>query len=191
MTECYDIGKEKTNFALIAGSLHLLFAALQGVAATGFVDIPLVPGNAMGVFVLTVLGLVFIFGYRELEQGIPEGVSFIVVGIMLSLIFGVLYLLVLGADAVSAYVVKAENFEDWTVMDGIRPEIYLSLISLYGYLRWKDEFSSVEIPLPGGTTSPPATESNDEVTPSQEAIDEEREPIPELEMGDDEGEVIS
>ncbi len=93
MTECYDSGKEKITFSLILGFLYILFGILQAVASTGVVYIFLVPGNIMGTFVLIVIGSVFLFGHKELEEGISEGVAYIVVGIMLSLIFGALYLL--------------------------------------------------------------------------------------------------
>lgn len=151
MTECYDTGKEKVTFSLILGSLYILFGILQAIASTGIVDILLVPGNIMGTFVLTVIGSVFLFGHKELEEGINEGVAYIVVGIMLSLIFGALYLLVMGADAVSAYILSSEDFQDWTPLDDLRPELYLSFLSVFGYYRWRDEFSMEEIMIPEGS----------------------------------------
>ena len=147
MTECYDTGREKVMFALVTGILYILFGVLQAVAATGYIEIPLVPGNIMGAFVLVVIGLVFLFGYKELKDGIAGGVAFIVVGIMLSVIFGVLYLLVMGADTISAYVLSSEDFQDWTPLDDLRPELYLSLLSVYGYFKWREEFS-MEAPIP-------------------------------------------
>ncbi len=144
MTECYDTGREKINFALVTGSLYILFGVLQGIAATGFVEIPLVPGSFMGVFVLVVIGSVFLFGYKELKDGIAGGVAFIVVGIMLSIIFGALYLLVMAADSISAYVLSSDDFSNWTPLDDLRPELYLSLLALYGYRKWKGEFSAEE-----------------------------------------------
>lgn len=141
MTECYDTGKEKIAFALVTGSLYIVFGVLQAVASSGSIDIPLVPGSIMGAFVLIVIGSVFLFGHKELKEGIADGVAFIVVGIMLSIIFGILYLLVMGADSVSAYIISSEDFHDWTPLDDLRPELYLSLLSIYGYSKWKDEFS--------------------------------------------------
>lgn len=147
MTECYDTGREKVTFALVTGIMYVLFGVLQTVAATGFIDIPLVPGNIMGALVLVVIGSVFLFGYKELKEGIAGGVAFIVVGIMLSVIFGVLYLLVMGADTISAYVLSSEDFQNWSPLDDLRPELYLSLLSVYGYFMWRDEFS-MEEPIP-------------------------------------------
>jgi len=141
MTECYGPLKEKMTFSLITGALYIVFGILQAIAATGLVDIPLVPGNAMGVLVLVVIGATFLFGYNELNQGINEGVAYLMVGIVLSLIFGLLYVLVLSADAVSAYVVGSEDFEEWTIIDGIRPELYLAFLSLFAFFRWRDDIS--------------------------------------------------
>jgi len=134
-----DIG-QKISFSIIVGLLYLLFGILQLIASVGLADIPLVPGNAIGVLVLIVIGAVFLEGYRELTEGTIEGISYVYVGILLSMAFGILYLLVLGADALSAYVLELDDFEDWTLVDGMRPELYLSVLPLIGYLKWRKEF---------------------------------------------------
>ena len=141
MNEYSDTGHEKITFTFVAGTLYILFGILQAIAATGLAEIPLVPGNAIGVFVLFVIGIVFLFGYKELKEGIPDGIAYLFVGILLSLIFGILYLLVMGADVLSAYILKSEDFENWTLLDDVRPELYLAFLSLISYLRWKNEFS--------------------------------------------------
>jgi hypothetical protein len=160
MTECYDAGKEKLTFALVTGSLYIVTGILQALTGAGLFSLPLLPGSIMGAFVLIVIGSVFIFGHRELAESNPEGQAFIVVGILLSIIFGILYLLVLSADMLSAYVLESDDFSDWTIMDDLRPELYLSLLAVWGYLKWKDEFSMEEaIPLDGGKKpSSPETE---------------------------------
>ena len=140
-TEINDKNQEKMKFGLIIGIIYVMFGILQAIATTGLLDIPLVPGNAIGVLVLFVIGAVFLSGYRELKDGIPEGISFIHVGIMLSLVFGIIYCLVMGADAFEAYVLGNEDFEDWTFVDGLRPELYLALLSLMGFFKWRDEFT--------------------------------------------------
>jgi len=154
MTECFGGMEGKANFALLAGTLYILFGVLQGVVLLNIVNLPLIPGNAMSIPILLIIGLVFIFGYREMMEGIPEGISFVYVGIMLSLIFCGLYLLVLAAHSFSTYLLKSEDFQDWTFMDGIRPEIYLAALSVWAYFRWKDDFihdqSSIKIEVKNG-----------------------------------------
>ena len=141
MAELTVEDEEKMKFGLAVGALYVFFGILQAIASTGIADIPLVRGNAVGVLVLAVLGAVFLFGYSELKDGIPEGIASIHVGIMLSLVFGVIYLLVMGADASEAYLIQSEDFKDWTFVDDVRPELYLAFLSLIGFLRWRDEFS--------------------------------------------------
>lgn len=131
---------QKMTFTLIAGLLYVIFGILQFIAITGVVEIPLVPPNTIGVMVLLVIGAVFLEGYRELSEGNSEGVAYVHVGIMLSIAFGILYLLVLGADTFSAYILELEDFEEWTIMDDMRPEFYLGFLSLAGYFMWKDDF---------------------------------------------------
>ncbi len=149
MAEIDVENEEKMTFGLAAGALYVFFGILQALASTGLVDIPLVPGNAIGVLVLVVIGAVFLFGYRELKEGIPEGIAYIHVGIGLSLVFGIIYLLVMGADAISAYLIRSEDFEDWSIIDDVRPELYLALLSLIGLVKWRDEFSLKGITISG------------------------------------------
>lgn len=144
MTECYDSGKQKLTFALVTGALYIATGILQALAGAGLFTLPLIPGSIMGSFVLIVIGSVFLFGRKELSESNPEGEAFIVVGILLSILFGILYLLVMGADAISAYVLSSEDFGDWTLLDDLRPELYLALLSVFGYLKWKDEFTMDE-----------------------------------------------
>ena len=144
MTECYDSGKEKLTFTLVTGVLYIFAGILQALVGAGLFTLPLVPGSIMGAFVLIVIGSVFLSGHRELSRSDPEGQAFIFVGILLSILFGILYLLVMGADTISAYLLGSEDFEDWTVFDDLRPELYLALLSVYGYFRWKDEFDMDE-----------------------------------------------
>ena len=141
LDEINDENQEKMKFGFITGIIYVMFGVLQATAATGLLDIPLVPGNAISVLVLFVIGAIFLSGYRELKDGIPEGIAFIHVGIMLSLVFGIIYCLVMGANAFEAYVLENEDFEDWTFVDGLRPELYLAFLSLIGFFRWKDEFT--------------------------------------------------
>ena len=140
-----DVTEEKLIFGLVAGSAYMLFGVLQALVCVGVVEIPFVPAEPVGVFVLLILGAVFLSGYRELREGTDEGVAHVHVGLLLSLLFAVLYLLILGADALEAYLLKNEDFAGWTPSDGIRPELYLALLSLMGLYRWKDVFSFKDI----------------------------------------------
>ena len=133
------------RFALLIGSCYLFVAVLQFLVLAGVFEIPLVPAEPMGAVVLTVFGLVFLSGYHELNDGVEDGVAHVYVGVLISLIFGVLYLLVLGADAMEAWLIGNEDYSDWSLMDGLRPEIYLSLLSLSGAWWFRKELKLEEL----------------------------------------------
>ncbi len=148
MTGSSKENRQKMMFGLIVGVAYLLFAVLQFIAALG-IEIPLVPGSFVGTLVLAVLGGVFLFGYKELNMGISEGLAYIHVGIMLSLLFGVIYLLVMLGDLMEAYLIGSEDYEDYTPLDSLRPELYLALLALAGYFKWPETVSLKELSKAG------------------------------------------
>lgn len=129
-------------FSLVTGCIYLVFGGLQVIAGLGFnseiIDLLLVPSDILGGFVLLIIGTVFIFGFKELYNDIAEGVSFVYVGILISLAFAGMYVLIMAGNAFGAYVIQSENFRDWAPLDSLKPSIYLSVLSVYGYYSWKD-----------------------------------------------------
>ena len=85
--------------------------------------------------------LIFFYGVKELNDGLREGVAYIYVGIFLSLGFLVLYLLVMGADMLSAYGLNNQNFIGWTPIDNLKPGLYLAILPLIGFLIWRHKFT--------------------------------------------------
>jgi hypothetical protein len=51
------------------------------------------------------------------------------------------YLLIIVANASSAMVLQNPDYEDWTIFDDLRPGIYLAVITIIGFLIWRDKFS--------------------------------------------------
>jgi len=137
--------KEKEMFGLMIGFIYIVFGFLQAVVSMGMVTILFIPAKPVGVLVLFVIGAVFLTGYRELNKGIREGVAYIHVGIMLSLLFSFIYILILFAGALETYILKNEDFENWTILDGMRPELYLGLLSLLALFKWRKDFSLSEL----------------------------------------------
>jgi len=127
-------GIAATKAYLIFGVLQILFVALDWESF-------LFPSDMIGGFVLLVIGGVFLYGVKELSQGIHEGVAYIYVGIFLGLLFGLIYLLMMGANAVEAYGFQNEDFATWTPLDDLRPGLYLCVVALIGLLVWRDKFS--------------------------------------------------
>ncbi|WP_407355828.1 hypothetical protein [Methanolobus sp. WCC5] len=143
-------------FSAVTGSLYIVLGLLQLAAGlkrlfTGpDIRVPLadslfVPADIIGSFALLLIGTVFIYGVFEMRSGIYEGVSYAYVGILLSLIFAIIYLLVSTGNMLEAYLLRNEDFVDWTPLSDLKPGIYLAILSLFAFIRWKDMFE----PLPG------------------------------------------
>ncbi len=143
-------------FSIITGSLYALLGLLQLSAGIGRilagpdVNIPLaeilfIPADIIGAFVLLLIGTVFIYGFMEMRSGIYEGVSYAYVGILISLIFAIIYILVSTGNMLEAYVLKSEDFLGWTPLSDMRPAIYLAILPLFAFIKWKDMFE----PVPG------------------------------------------
>lgn len=146
MTHSY--GNKQIAFAALAGVLYAFFGLLHIVEGlgidTGMAGLLFIPGDILGGFCLMVIAAVFLNGLREMLQGINAGVSFVYVGILMSLIFAAVYLLIMGGNLLDSFIVP-DDYEGWSVMETFRPGIYLGLLSLAGILYWKDRFSLNEV----------------------------------------------
>lgn len=147
--------KGKMLFALIMGCGYALIGMIQSVtgilkalseasgsAYTGHVlaDILFIPPDIIAGIILILIGSVFLYGASEIRSGVREGIAYIYVGILLSLIFAGIYVLAATGDLLEAYLLKNEDYIGWSVLDALRPEIYLGVLSLLTYLKWKDSF---------------------------------------------------
>ncbi|WP_135606462.1 hypothetical protein [Methanococcoides sp. NM1] len=136
----------KMIFAMVAGILYVVFGILKMLEGfgieTGLAGSLLIPGDFFGGFCFVVIGAVFLYAGKELSAGVHMGVSYVYVGILMSLVFMAVYLLVMGSDILMFYVVKSEDYEGWRIIDSMRPGIYLGLLSLIGYFFWKDRFTT-------------------------------------------------
>jgi hypothetical protein len=90
--------------------------------------------------ILILIGCVFMYGASEIHSGVHEGIAYVYVGILLSLIFAGIYMLAATGDLLEARLLKNEDYAGWSVLDALRPEIYLGVLSLLTYLKWKDSF---------------------------------------------------
>ncbi|MHC1576248.1 MAG: hypothetical protein ACXQTE_02735 [Methanosarcinaceae archaeon] len=137
--------KNKMFFALAAGILYVLFGCMQIVAQfgikTGLAELLLIPGDIFGGLCLVVIGAVFLYGAKELNSGMNMGVSYVYVGILMSLVFMAVYVLIIGASLLEVYLIQNEDYLEWRIIDDIRPGLYLGLLSLAGYVAWRGRFS--------------------------------------------------
>ena len=127
------------TFAYLTAALYVIFGLAQIIKVfdvlTSPVSILPIPGDAIGGLVLVIIGVIFFFGAVKHGGSINEGTSFILVAGMIGSFFAVVYLLVLFSDLAEAEILVNEDFEHWTMVDSIRPGIYLGLLSaLHLYL---------------------------------------------------------
>nr|WP_321497780.1 hypothetical protein [uncultured Methanolobus sp.] len=143
-------------FSVICGSLYIISGLMQLAAGAGRIiigsefSIPLaevlfVPADLIGSFVLLLIGTVFIYGVLEMRSGVYEGISYAYVGILLALIFAFIYLLVCTGNLLETYLLMNEDFAGWTPLSDMKPGIYLAILPLVAYVKWKDIFE----PVPG------------------------------------------
>jgi hypothetical protein len=131
-------------YSVILGILYIIIGSIE--FTTGLLDLPNpgtvesilgMPVDLFGGFAALVIGFVYL-GATSLWKGRYESLGFVLVGTMLSAVFGVLYLLIVGADGLEAYLacLGGENWTwDWltsgTAGTGLlRPEIWLFFASL-------------------------------------------------------------
>lgn len=141
-------------FSIVTGSLYVLLGMLQLSAGASRIligpdvqvpltDLLFIPADIIGAFVLLLIGTVFIYGVMEMHSGIFEGISYAYVGILISLIFAAIYMLVSTGNMLEAYLLKNEDFIGWTLASDLRPGIYLAILPLFAFIKWKNMFEPV------------------------------------------------
>jgi hypothetical protein len=120
---------------LVAGALQVLVAVVGPIPG---LDAFYLTGNLFGGFVLLVVGAVFLVGARNLARDAGEGAIFVSVGALLSVGFGLVELLALGALGIDAYLVG--EWAEWSVTDAMNPLLYLAVLGAAGYLAWGRTF---------------------------------------------------
>jgi len=133
------------TFTLLWGTLYLLAGLLQvikgaGILPSNFISADLLPPEIAGGLVLAVIGAVYLHGTIEFSKGSFEGKAYVYVGIILSLLFGMLYFLTFVADLINAWMLDTDGFEQWTPLAGFKPALYLGLLSLAIYTGWEKKF---------------------------------------------------
>jgi hypothetical protein len=136
---------DKMIFAGVVGLLFIIFGLIQIIVGFGYSaqwsELLFIPADLIGGFILILIGAIYLYGFKELKSGIQEGIAYVYVGILLSLGFLIIYLFVMGANALSAYGLGSEDFIGWTLLDDMKPGIYLGLLSLIGFLLWRKKFT--------------------------------------------------
>ena len=136
--------KYKMIYGIIIGFLYLVFGLFQIIVSLGLksalTDALFIPSDIMGGIILIVISAIFLFGINELNKGIDEGVAYIYVGILLAILFMIIYSLIIVANGVSAYALSNPDLENWTPLDNMKPGLYLGVLSIIGILIWRTKF---------------------------------------------------
>lgn len=145
-------GKSMVTYAVILGVLYIIIGSIEFV--TGFWDL-LAPGAAesilgmpidlYGGFASLMIGAVY-FGAIPIWRGKYESLGFVLVAALLSVVFGALYLLIVGSDGFGTYLAYLDG-EAWTwewLTAGtagaglLRPEIWFFFLSTpLGLSAWR------------------------------------------------------
>jgi len=128
-------------FGALLAAAYLVFGTLEVLGGIGYDGERLgdlyVQGGIMDGLVLLVIGAVFAFGWKERDD--PS--VFPLMGISLGTIFLVIYLVLMGANLLSLLMFGSEHVDGWTIADGMRPGIYLGVISALGGVVWRKRLS--------------------------------------------------
>ncbi len=125
--------------------LFIIFGIIQSIIFFGLFksisELLFIPEDLIGGFVLILIGLIFLMGYYELKSGIAEGMAYVYVGVILSLFFLCIYLLIMLANGIEAYIFVNEDFKNWSPLEDFRPGIYISIFTLIPFILWRKKLS--------------------------------------------------
>lgn len=130
----------KVIFSGIMGALYFVFGVFQILSGIfpGLAAMEVIPPDILGGFVLCIIGLVFLAGAQGLQSGTPGAIAFLFVGLLLSLVFGLVAFLAIGAGWLETSLFG--DMAEWSLAEMAMPMLYLALGSIAGYATWGREF---------------------------------------------------
>ncbi|ACL17609.1 hypothetical protein [Methanosphaerula palustris] len=134
----------KIIFAALFGVLYLIFgiAMITSAAIPSLAELTgvyLIPADPAGGFVLCVIGTVFLFACHKLVRGSVDGPAFLYTGMIMSLVFGAVALVSLGAQGIDI-LLFSEGEESWVPIQLVVPMLYLALVPIIGLITWGRAF---------------------------------------------------
>lgn len=126
-------------YSAIIGIAYILYGLIEIVIwAAGPLHFPLSPGpDIFAGFILFIIGSILIYRIQSLVDMKYEGLSFLFVGLVLSAIIGIMYLLIIGANALDALIIGKSWEFDASAYN--LPAIFLFILMLPGWLIIKDK----------------------------------------------------
>ena len=135
------MSKRKVLFSIAVGGIYVLFGIVQilgGILPGGarILQPLFIPSDIIQGFVLCVIGAVLLYGAAEIHKKRDGGDAFLYVGILLSILFGIIMLLDLGAEGINTILFGGEGGNSWSLTQFIVPMIYLAVFSVAGFFAW-------------------------------------------------------
>jgi hypothetical protein len=135
----------KAIFSVLVGAIYCLFGIAQLLGGilpdlAGALEPYLIPADIVQGFVLCVIGAVFLYGAREMNAKSPGGEAFLYVGMLLSVAFGAIMLLDIGAQGVDTILFGEEGENSWPLTQFVVPMLYLAVFSVAGLSAWGRRF---------------------------------------------------
>jgi len=129
-----EIGGRMAIYAAILGILYIAFGVLEVALVFSGVELTPIPADFFGGLASLVIASTYITSIKGLRTGDFRGLSMLVGGLFLSVVFGVLYLLLMFADALNFIIGEAEEF---SALADLRPEIWLFVVAIpLAYQTW-------------------------------------------------------
>ena len=129
-----EIGSKMAIYAAILGILYIAFGVLEVALVFSGIELTPIPADLFGGLVSLVIASTYITSIKGLRTGDFRGLSLLVGGLFLSVVFGVLYLLLMFADALNFVIGEAEEF---SALADLRPEIWLFVVAIpLAYQIW-------------------------------------------------------
>ena len=118
-----------TGYAAFIGLVYIFFGLLEIINGLGISSFYTIPSDIIGGLMLIFIGLIFLRGLGELSQAKVSGISYLLVGVMMTIIYSGLFILIMGAEGIE-FLIGKEDFMDWSWQYSLRPEIWLPVITI-------------------------------------------------------------
>lgn len=129
--------------AAIFGILYLIAGITETLSGLswGIADLTapfLIPADIIGGLVLCVVGAVYLSALQRFSTGSGNGAAYLYVAMALSVIFGTVAILSLGAQGLDLLLF---GDEPWNPAALLVPMVYLAIVPALGLSRWGKRFS--------------------------------------------------
>ena len=112
------------GYAALIGSFNIIFGLLEMVNGLGLTNFYSIPSDVVGGLMLIFIGSIFLRGIGELSQAKISGIAYLLVGVMMTIAYNGLNILIFGAEGIE-FLLGKEEFSNWSWQYSFRSEIWL------------------------------------------------------------------